>query len=146
MGFKNEFASIEDVDKFGLNEIWDQYRPQRKGRHYNGRKPNLTIDRSRNVFLMTVGQGHGEDGNRMLFLLWVDGRHIRADLTLSPESSQKFDDNPFRMVWDLAYFSVPEELRDNEGELLGLLRDALRARGYFGAQQQVENTEVSFNF
>ncbi len=56
MAYVNEYASDEDIEKYKLNEVWDRYHPHEKDDRFWGRKPELTIDHDRDVFLMVVSQ------------------------------------------------------------------------------------------
>ncbi|MES9822515.1 MAG: hypothetical protein ABW161_07200 [Candidatus Thiodiazotropha sp.] len=64
MTFVNEFASEEDIEKYDLNGIWNQYFPSRKGKYYLGQRPWFTIDRERNIFFMVLDGGREEHSNR----------------------------------------------------------------------------------
>ena len=146
MGFVNEYASDDDVEKYGLKEIWDKYHPNRKGEYFAGYKPTFTIDRERDVFLMVLGQGSAEYGNRTMFLLWWSGSDIRIDLELARGSSGKLNEDPFYRYWDLAYKKIPKAFEPMENEVLGTFKDAIRSYGYRGMAKQIPNTIVKFNF
>ena len=50
MAFVNEYASEEDIEKYGLKEIWDRYHPFRKGRYFGGNTPaphRMTLEEKR---------------------------------------------------------------------------------------------------
>ena len=146
MAFVNEYASDEDIEKYDLNGIWDKYHPLRKGRYYLGNRPDWTIDRDQNVFLMAIEQGRQEHGNRTTFLLWWDGAHIVANLDLIKGSSGNFDEVPFRIVWALVSMKEPEGFTGRREETVSVLKEALTIYGYWGAQKQIPNTVVEFDF
>lgn len=146
MAFVNDYASDEDIERFQLNEVWDRYFPFSKGDHYHGRRPEFTVSREDDVFLMSLAHGHGEDGNRTSFLLRWKGMDIRADLSLVEGSSGRFDERPFFRVWDLNFIEIPRELLDQSDEIMRALKDAVRVRGYWGVRKQIPETVVKFNF
>lgn len=142
MGFVNEYASDEDIEKYKIHEILDKYKPFRKK---SSRRPGFTIDRKRNVFLIVVERGFREEGNEVTFLLWLDGTQILARLKQEGGSS-KLDARPFYRVWHLLKLDRPEEFILSEAEVVRILKDALEIYGYWGVQQQIPNTLVKFRF
>ena len=146
MGFVNEYVPDEDIEKYDLHGIWDKYYPLRKGRYYGGNRPEWTIDREAKVFLMRVGQGRLEHGNRSKFLLWCNEDHVVAELDLVEGSSGDMDDNPFMVVWELAHIDFSPRLEEGKAEIMRMLKEAVRAYGYSGARNQRPNTVVEFKF
>ena len=146
MAFVNEYASDEDIVKFGLNEIWDRYYPLKKGRYFLGRRPELTIDRQKNAFFIVMSVGHGEEGNRLDALLWLNGAEFRADLELLEGSSKTLDAEPFIRNWGIRGYEISGEREIQVEEFLKTLKEALRSYGYWGVRSQRPNTIVKFNF
>jgi hypothetical protein len=146
MGFVNEYVPDEDIEKYDLHGIWDKYHPLYKGELFFGNKPEWTVDREANVFLMSIAIGRGEHGNRTKFLLWLDGTHIIAEIDLVDGSSGDLNANPFIVVWDLARVDVPPELEADSPEIMGMLKNALSTYGYWGIRNQRPNTVVKFKF
>jgi hypothetical protein len=146
MAFVNEYASDEDVEKYGLKEIWDKYHTHSKGDYFSGYKPTFTIDRERNIFLLALGQASGADGNRTMFLMWWSGNEIRVDLELTAGSSRKTNEQPFFRVWELAYIRVPQGFEAPETEVIEILKEAVQSYGYRGMAKQIPNTIVKFSF
>ena len=146
MSFVNEYVPDPDIDAYDLNGIWDKYYPFYKGEFFFGNRPHWTVDRGANTFLMSIGIGRNEHGNRRKFLLWIDGRHVVAELDLLKGSSGDLDANPFIRIWDLARIEIPEELQDRKAEILATLKAAVSVFGYWGAWDQRPNTVVEFRF
>ena len=146
MGFVNEYVPDEDIEKYDLHGIWDKYYPFRKGEYYGGNRPSWTVDREANVFLMSVGIGRGEHGNRTKFLFWWDGGHVIVELDLVEGSSGDLDANPFMNVWDLIRIQLPPQLEEKQIEIEQTLKQALEAYGYWGIRNQRPNTVVEFKF
>ena len=146
MAFVNEYASDEDIEKYGLREIWDKYHPQRQGDYFYGRQPEWTVDREANAFLTVLGIDHGEYGNRIDFLLWKNGVEVKADLELLSDSNGDLNAIPFRRIWGLKRLSVPNSTDISESDITETLRQALTAYGYRGVRNQRPNTIVEFTF
>ena len=146
MGFVNEYVPEADIEKYDLRGIWDKYYPFRKGRYFGGNKPHWTVDRESNTYLMSVGIGRGEHGNRRKFLLWVDGVHVIAQVDLVKGSSGDLDANPFVLIWDLAQIQIPLPIEENKADIIRTLKDALVTYGYWGITDQRPNTVVEFKF
>lgn len=146
MGFVNEYVPEADIEKYDLHGIWDKYYPFRKGRYFGDNNPSWTVDREVNVFLMSIGIGRGEHGNRTKFLLWWNRTHLVAELDLVEGSSGDLDANPFMRVWDLVRIDLPTELEGKRTEVERTLKEALRIYGYWGVRKQRPNTVVEFKF
>ena len=146
MNFVNEYASDEDAKNYKLNDIWDRYNPIYKGEYFFGNQPRWTVDREKNIFLMLLGGGRGEHGNRSKFLLWWDSEHVVVSLDLADGSSGNLDSDPFFRVWDMAFLEIPGHLKNKQKEVIDILKEALRVYGYRGVSKQRPNTIVKFNF
>ena len=146
MAFVNEYASDEDIEKYGLEAIWRRFNPNRMGPMFQNGPPAWTIDRERDAFLMIVGRGTREAGNLLLGVLCVKGQLARYHLFVNAETSDFLSANPYYKVWDRGKldrydgFDLPVEDADN------LLKEALSVYGYSGARKQLPNTIVKFNF
>jgi hypothetical protein len=146
MGFVNEYVPEADIEKYGLRGIWDKYYPLYKGEFFLGNKPHWTIDRSKNTFLMSIGIGRGEHGNRRKFLLWLNGTHVVIEVDLLKGSSGNLDASPFILIWGLARMKLPETLGEKEEEMIQTFKKALTTFGYWGITDQRPNTTVEFKF
>ncbi|MCG7867204.1 MAG: hypothetical protein N0E59_00560 [Candidatus Thiodiazotropha taylori] len=147
MAFVNEYATDEDIEKYDLNGIWDQYHPLRKGKYYLGQRPWLTIDRGRNIYFMIVGGGGREDPEITRVLLWIDGYHVIIEIGLvSGLNPEGFEANPYRITWNLLGVYPQKNVGKSQKEIITLLKEALTVYGCFGVHMQVPNTIVEFNF
>lgn len=143
--FTNEYASREDIDDLNLSAIYGKHFCGREKASYRGGDLQLTIDRENNIFLLPLGQGHGEEGNRTMFLLRYDDQDIRFDLKLVG-GSKNFNERPFVRVWDLAYINLSPRVAEKEKEILSAIKSAMTVYGYSGISKQVPDTLVKFNF
>jgi hypothetical protein len=146
MAFVNEYASDDDVERYGLREIWDKYHPMDKGEYFYGRKAEWTVDRDNQAFLMLAAIGIREDSNKLEFLLWLNGTEVIASLTMLPGSSARLDDDPFVIVWGLNYLRIKKGIEIPKEQILDVLKSALSTYGYWGIRHQIPNTEVRFHF
>ncbi|MCU7923330.1 MAG: hypothetical protein KZQ88_11625 [Candidatus Thiodiazotropha sp. (ex Dulcina madagascariensis)] len=146
MTFVNEFASDEDIEKYDLNGIWDQYHPLRKGKYYLGQRPWFTIDRKRNIFFMVLSGGREEHSNRKETLLWIDGYHVLIVIDLAEGSSPNTNNLPFKRVWELVGIHPQRDFTQSREVIVKVLKEALTVYGYFGVHKQVPNTVVEFKF
>jgi hypothetical protein len=146
MHFVNEYATDEDIGKYRLHEIWDRYLPMRKGRYYSGYRPDFTIDRDADVFLMRLEIGHGTAGNLSKFLLYWQGAHVLAYVRLVDGSSQRLNEQPFYRVWKLETLKMPSAMAGQRNLIIDALKRGLETFGYWGAQQQIANTVTKFDF
>jgi hypothetical protein len=144
VGLLNEIASDDDVRKHGLDALRRQYHP------FDSRPPeemkySWTVDKDRDLYLVSVDQGRDEHGNRTTFILAIRGQRFEVDLDLQAEgSSGSLDDRPFRMSWAFVR-SMPKLSDDRERPVvLDILRESLGLFGYRRAWQQVPDTIVSF--
>lgn len=121
MTFVNEFASKEDLEKYGITEL-------QKTHHVPSGWDEWTIDRERNIVLMLVGQGSKEGpDNGMSFLLLRNGDAQFYDLTLETDLEKKV------LRWSIRRWRGQEPKYANDEErryyevLHEDLKDALRA-------------------
>jgi hypothetical protein len=146
VAYVNEYASDEDIEKYKLNEVWDRYHPHKKDRRFWGRKPELTIDRDRDVFLMVHSSGAVAAGTQYRFLLSIKGKEAFVYLNLVEGSSPKFSDRPFYRIWDFVKTRISEYCDIEESEIIQEAKKAVSAFGYNGARKQIPETVVKFNF
>ena len=145
MTFINEYASDADIEKYELNDVWDRYRPAQKKRFW-GRKPELTVDHERNVFLMVHSSGAVSGGTQFKFLLSINKQESFVYLNLVKGTSRNLSERPFSMVWDLVLIEKPENSCLEDSEIVRETKAAVSAYGYSGARKQVPGTVVKFNF
>ena len=146
MSFVNEYASDEDVDRYELNKIWDKYYIYDKGNYFRGERPDFTIDRERNIFLMVVGGDMVGDYYRYKFLLYLGDVEIISYLYKTDEGSSDLEDNPYVIVWGLKKIDIPENLDLDDSEVKNILKEAVAVYGYAGAKRQLSELVVKFDF
>ncbi|MCG8066907.1 MAG: hypothetical protein JAY84_03525 [Candidatus Thiodiazotropha taylori] len=146
MAFVNDYATDEEIEKYDLYGIWDRFHPLRKGKYYIGQRPNFTIDREKNIFLLKVGSGGRENSSILKFLLWIDHKDVVIDLEKAKGSSENVQDNPYIIIWDIVKYYAQSDIQYSKDEILLLLKDALNVYGLLGVYRQVPNTSIAFNF
>lgn len=146
VGFVNDYGTEEDIEKYKLREIWDRYYPRHRGKYFYGRKPELTIDRSRDIFLILKETAVVERFTRFFFILGLRGEVVLADLELVTGSSGNLKDRPFLRVWDLKRLDNNGAKSVSKEEVIAELKRAMKAFGYRGARQQIPQTKVLFKF
>ncbi len=144
MSFVNEFASEEDIEKYDLNSLMDEYRPMYKGNQFELSPPMFTIDRERNIFFMTYRQGREEFGNRTYALLWINGNEVIVEIDLAHGCSKSIKNKPFKLIWELAGFRPQGTIDKPHKDIINILKEALTVYGVDGANIQVPTTLVEF--
>lgn len=127
MAFVNEFASKEDLEKYGITEL-------QKSHHVPSGWDAWTIDRERNIILMLVGQG-GKDGpeNRQRFLLSRNGKVTYHTLRQDIDRSNEVIRWTLSRVTEPNYSSEEEHLHFEA--LYADLKDALRTYKVWGCYE-----------
>ncbi|MGB5764975.1 MAG: hypothetical protein WBM58_20745, partial [Sedimenticolaceae bacterium] len=146
VAYVNEYASDEDIEKYKLNEVWDRYHPHGKDDRFWGRKPELTIDHDRDVFMMVVSRGKVSGGTQFKFLFSIRGEEFFVYLNLVKGSSPKLTDTPFYRVWDFVKIKRSEGCKIHESEIVQEVKKVVSAFGYNGVRRQIPETIVKFNF
>ena len=146
MAFVNEYASDEDIEKYGLREIWDKYHPLRKGDYFYGRQPEWTVDEDAQTYFMVINRGTGEYGNRVETLLCLNGNEVVVGLELLDRSSGNLKADPFMVAWGLVRLKLPSDIQVDKAEVICVLKRALKVYGYWGVRKQRRNTVVEFDF
>jgi hypothetical protein len=154
MTFVNEYIPEEDVKKYGLDELmasfhqwsWREGRPE-TFKHY------WTIDRDRDIYLLlakvvedTGPSGRNEPTSQRLFILGWEGRQIKVLLELGDETSKKFAESPYRIVWKLSDLDTSGTSQPSRETILQNLCQALAVFGSDGIRWQVSNTKVECRF
>jgi hypothetical protein len=146
MAFVNEYATDEDIEKYGLNDIWDRYMARRNTERFFGRRPELTIDREQDVVLMVASSGAVGSGTQFEFVLLVRSQVVIVRMNLVSGSSLDFSEKPFYRVWDLANFKKQEGCELSNEEIIDKAKEAVTAYGYRGVRRQIPETVVKFSF
>ena len=147
MAFVNEYASDEDIEKYGLREIWDKYHPLRKGDYFYGRQPEWTVDEDAQTYFMVINRGTGEYGNRVETLLCLNGNEVVAGLELLDRSSGNLKADPFMIAWGLVRLKLPSDIQVWQSR--SYLRSEARIESIWllGSEKTNEtNTVVEFDF
>jgi len=148
MAFVNEYISNENIERFQIDELMNNYRVEEWHRgpkpfpnnHYTHR---WTIDEERESWFMWVHDPHKPDhregytGER-IFILNYKGKRVEVVLRkVFKESSRKLTDNPFNIVWMLDRIA-PEFIEEltNE-EIIELVKEALGVYGIDGLKTPV---------
>ncbi|MCB1789472.1 MAG: hypothetical protein KDJ24_04175 [Gammaproteobacteria bacterium] len=146
MGFVNDFATDDEVESLQLKKYWDKYKPRFKGNYWLGRSPDLTIDRQRKAFAFLVGGGGEYTPGWHIFFLKLGDLEAKVTVDVVEGSSKRFDENPFRIVWNLIRLDIEEGDESHREEVVTALKDMLTTYGYRGIYRQIPNTQVVFQF
>jgi hypothetical protein len=141
--FANEYVSDDDVKKYRLDELWLGYHPEYESFPSSFRHM-WTIDRERDAYFMVMGEG-GREANATMCELYMNGTHSNVRIRMTGVS-HSFSDQPFKVGWELIDIRTNGVLRHADDETIKVLKDALSAYGYDGANCQVPNTIVEFHF
>jgi len=173
MAFVNEYATQEDIEKYGLENLWEKYK-ETFGRVFPNTRTGLTIVREREIFLMYIDskRAAGEDrmkGPESVWILYYQGVNIVVRLwhsskSIAPsgplievlnekkralEEGKAFNHVIIKQVWDLISMT-PEHTKDaSEDKLKNLLQEALVVYGSSGVLNEpllIENTIVECNW
>ena len=146
MAFVNEYASEEDISKYGLDEVMLHHHPKYKKSGYPF-KYNWTIDRDEEIYLICVDVGREEHCNRYTWILNIRGKNIEI-VTDREGGSKKYDEIPFIVMWSLVNVK-PRRLENptlNYEEIKRVFKDALTVYSDDGANSFIQNATVKFNF
>jgi hypothetical protein len=147
MGFVNEYVSDEDIEKYGLEELYIKYNPSLiESGIPSFHRFMWTINASEEVCLMKVGVGREELCSRFTWVLFWKGKKVKVQTELTDESSRKFSESPYIRVWDLISIENTEIDEADRSEVINFLKDALEVFGYDGARRQIQDTLIKFNF
>ncbi len=158
MWFINEFVSDEDIEKYNLYELWNKYNKYASARMPEQRLKfgydiYWTIDRELDSWLIMIEQvrsiqytDHPIDTNEYVFILFLNGKNIEVRLSKSPESSVNSLCQPYYIVWDLKSIKPIELPNSTIEDTMSIFKKAMVTLGLDGANRQINNTVVKFNF
>ncbi len=142
MAFVNEWIPQEDIDKYGIIELKDCYLKKDFSGYRKWMKLHWCVDRERDIWFSYMNSPHlndpregwtGED----FFILHYQGQNIEIVMhRVSKESSVKFTDNPFRVVWKLIRINSEDVKNFVYEEVVSILKEALNTYGWMGIQDQ----------
>ena len=143
MAFVNEYISDENVAKYGITQLRDEFHAYRQEKFY------WTRDRERDVYLMQM-RFLGRDLEPEDWLLYEKGRYW-AIMLHQEGGSKKLVERPYRILWHFDGFSggwlrCPVPPVEEQPHVIQLLKEALTAYGYAGMRKQLPETIISFNF
>ncbi|HFK2692810.1 hypothetical protein [Kluyvera ascorbata] len=163
MSFVNKFITDEkEIQKFDLDNVYNACdlgpgnRKWPEARLDGSDRPNLTIDRERNIWLMHPGVIHSYENSRSgypeptgvyVFILHYSGKNYEFRLKCSNDSTCNYrDESPRIVIWQLVSF--PTEIKENKdkNQLMSVLKEALGVFGILGARYQMPDTIVRFEF
>lgn len=136
MAFVNEFASEEDVEKYGLKQLCDKYLIYRS-------KYNWTIDKERDMYLMWIRSGREDYANEYDFLFYWNQTPIDVRLSVNGESIR---DGKGWTHWSLLRLFIPENLEALRTAIIEDLKQALTAFRDWGAKSITAEHTATFDF
>ena len=159
MEFVNEYISDENIKKFHIDELMNNVQCKNSirttkpfpSKYY---KHHWTIDRERKIWFMWTDTPNdplepSRYTGEIFFMLNYKGENIEIILRqIFEESSRKFTDNPFNIVWSLARI-IPESIGElSYKEIVELIKEILSIYGTRGINTPVpfENIVVTCKF
>lgn len=138
MSYENEYVSDDEVEKYGLNAVWNRYHPSNPAPH-PGFRHSWTVNRDSDSFLIRVKIGREEEERMSTFVFRCGG--VLYDVQLEYHSSGD-EKGPYFIKWRLLKLSPePSDVRVR-GDVLASLTQALQAFGYWGIVRQFPNIVV----
>jgi len=156
MAFVNEYATQEDIEKYGLAELHEHYtKLADRGGYYEGLdgKDPWIVDREREIWFMRVGFGRDSGDippmptGKDYYILHYKGRNVEVLMHENrKEGSKNVYDNPFRMCWEV--LSIKPELFNDvtTQEIINLITEAMITRGYVFLGKQLPNIVVKVKY
>lgn len=146
MRFVNRKSTPEDNEEFRVPQVWAKYHRRVTPGDPVAQSRSITVSDDHKIALLQVMQGYGEHGNRIIFVLIIGKYQVEVQLDSSNASSVSLSERPFRQVWRLASIKIPTNCEIASQGVVAILKDALSVYGYRGAEMQVPDTEVIFEF
>ena len=144
MTFINEYVSDEDVKKYKLQEMWDEYHPYSKGRVKPYFRHTWTIDREKNIFFIPARTGREEFSNQTVCILWMEG--VELSVTIRKSGWANIKEGKGSVSWDLDRIRKPENCAIKDKEIIQVLKEALVVYGYRGILRSLPDYTVDFKF
>ncbi len=140
MTFVNESVPTDAKEKYDLTGFVGPFGPCKVG---DLELYKWTIDRERNAFLLFVGGGGGAHQGvrrREWYGLWWGGEiaHFAADEVITKDSQGQL------LTWDQASLTLPANTNCTREHWIGLLRDALDAKGLGYNRNYVQEVKCVF--
>ena len=138
MGFVNEFISEEDQKRYDFSRI---KRPPLY--HKSIRPYTWTVDRARDVFMVTTGGGERGFPNEQHFALWWHGDIVNVQLERADTGQIS---GHTTTSWRLIRIEVPPQLAAQKDEVIATLKEALTEYKVHGAGIPVASHVATFSF
>ncbi len=147
MAFVNEYVSKEDIEKYGLDELYkkyskiaNNYNAVRNGLH---NKSEWMVDRENDIWLMLMGvrMVPGEIPPIILgdniYILQYKGKNIEVIMERNKEKgSMDTYENPFKMYWNILSL-FPESIGEvSTEEIVDVIQKAMESYGYAGMRRK----------
>jgi hypothetical protein len=146
MGFVNVYASADDIELFGLADLFRRHKPFDK-RALSDVRLNVTLDRQRRAVLLQTEIGREEFIDQSTWVMKIGEREFEIRLNrVRSKSTSKLSERPFRIEWALASMRPGFSSDSEKLEVIGLLKEALTVCGFGGAWRQIPETVVTFQF
>ena len=144
LNFVNARISEEEVEKYGLRELWDRYDPDVYGGMdpFAGGYQEWVVDKSADAFLMRVDSGGRDDPGRLTYVLHWKNQDYVAVLRLGSGTSKSFKEVPYVKYWELKHISGPGNIK----EAKQVLKSALTAYGAIGLLRKIDDVVLHFDF
>ena len=145
MDFVNEYISEEDIKKYGIREIWDQFHPFSKNDMNLLKKHSWTVDRDRDVFFIPAKSGREEKSNQIIAMLWWE--EIYLSVTLANVGGKLDYLNKIgSVVWALIDIWRPGDSTISDTVIIPVLKEALIAYQFDGIRNPMTEYKVEFTF
>lgn len=136
MAFINEFVSREDVEKYDLSRINEEYF--KADLQYS-----WTVDRERNIYLRYMREGREEQGGLGVFAFFWGGRLLEVQLFREEHSELG---GKGVTIWGLRLIKIPDELLGERPKILSDLKEALVVYKDFGIRSVFKQHTAKFEF
>lgn len=143
MGFVNEYISDEDLNKYGIQEIWDEFHPYSKNDLNLIHKHSWTVDKKECIFFMPVAEGKEEFSNRQDCILGWKDSILRV--TLDQLGSVNYKTEIGTRIWRLVDIWKPEDFAVKDQDIVSALKEALLIYGDSGVYDS-ENLRLTTEF
>ena len=146
MAFANEYISDEDVEKYGIRQLRDELHANYATREHW----EWTRDWERDAYLMRL-RNLGRDLEPEVWLLYEKDRYC-AVMLHREGGSMKLSERPYRILWHFDGFDeawpwkCPVPPKEEQPQVIQLLKEALTVYSLNGVWGQVPDTIVSFTF
>jgi len=156
MAFVNELVPKEDIEKYGLDELYRHY--SRLAGDSNAARWGMNgldswiVDRDRDIWFFRAGQGTVADIPPMAtgedyYILHYKERNIEVLMHENrKEWSKNVNEKPFRMSWEI--LSIKLDSFDGIGTetIINIITEAMIARGYVFLGKQLPNIDVHVKY